>query len=340
MKKFLAILIAALMVMSMATVAFATEMPTDRYTDTETVTVTKLYKLKNAGTLSPEETFSLKQVGSGTVTEGEATEVPDLVAISTAHFDRGDASVGGTAVTITITLPEYERVGVYTYTLCEVDNGTAGVTYHTGDIKLVVTVIEQDGKIRVAAVHTEEGANGTKEDGTKRDTFENTYSAGSLTVSKTVDGLMGDKNKYFEFSVTFTSDKEVKSDVAVNGLSDYLSFTKNGDAWTATANFGLKHGETITFSNLPYGVRYTVSEQADTDYNAEINGQSATMTKDGYYTTSGTVDSNNMVASYKNIRDGRPDTGVSLDTLPYVLVLALVGAGLVLTIARKRRVED
>ena len=35
-----------------------------------------------------------------------------------------------------------------------------------------------------------------------------------------------------------------------------------------------------------------------------------------------------------------PETGVSLDTLPYVLVLALAGAGLVMMIARKRRVQD
>lgn len=43
---------------------------------------------------------------------------------------------------------------------------------------------------------------------------------------------------------------------------------------------------------------------------------------------------------FTNDRTTEIPTGVSLDTLPYVLVLALAGAGLVLMIARKRRVED
>ena len=48
-------------------------------------------------------------------------------------------------------LPEYTSVGVYTYTLKETDNKTAGVTYYSKDIKLVVTVIQgEDGELRVA----------------------------------------------------------------------------------------------------------------------------------------------------------------------------------------------
>lgn len=339
MKKFLAILMAILMVLSMATVAFATEVDegdtgtTPTYSDVSTVTVKKVYKLIGEGT-SPKETFTLEQIGNGVVTQSEATSAPNLGRITGTEYIEGAATTAGVTQNITIELPEYTNVGIYTYTLREVDNGTAGVAYHTAYIKLVVTVIEYNGKIRVAAVHTENAG------GDKSDTFENTYSAGSLTVSKTVNGLLGDKGKEFEFTVTFTSDKEVKSNVTMTGKNDYVSFTKNGDTYTASETFKLSNGQSVAFGNLPYGVSYTVSETADQNYTTKINGTDSTATTDGKHTTTGRINSATATAAYTNTRDGEVDTGVSLDTLPYVLVLALAGAGLVMMIARKRRVQD
>lgn len=91
----------------------------------------------------------------------------------------GAATASGITKDITIELPTYEKVGVYEYTLHEVNRNNAGVTYYENNIKLVVTVIQgENGKLRIAAVHTE-AANGEKSD-----TFENTYSANSLPVKK------------------------------------------------------------------------------------------------------------------------------------------------------------
>lgn len=317
MKKFLAILLAAMMLLSVASVAMADE-PT--YTDVTSVTIHKAYKLVGEGT-SPAETFTLVQDGDGMVTDGEAATAPALGTITGAKFAEGAATTAGATADITIQLPSYDHVGKYEYTLKEVVGTTAGVTYRTAAIKLVVTVVEENGLKRIAAVHTESA-------GTKSDTFENTYSAGKLNVTKTVTGNLGDKTKYFEFKVTLAGEagKTYGESYTVTGGSyaDNPTSIKIGEETT----FYLKDGDTISIENLPYGVSYTVTETAADGY---------TTTKTG---DTGTIGAAAQTAAFTNDKAGEVDTGVVLDTLPYVLVLAVVGAAVIAMIAKKRNAED
>lgn len=316
-KKLLACLIAAATMFTMGSTAFAAT------TDQETVTVNKVYKLTNAGTVSPEETFTLQQTKKEVV-DGEAKEVPDLVVINGATFAQGEATFEGSSKEITVTLPKYDNVGVYEYTLKEVAGTTAGVTYYGDNIKLVVTVVNgENGNLRIAAVHTESK-------GDKKDSFENTYSAGTLKVSKTVTGNLGDESKYFEFKVKLTGEdgKTYGDSYVVTGGSNRANPSTikiNGEETT----FLLKHGETISIANLPYGVTYTVTETA----------------ADGYTTTetgdTGKVSAADQTAAFTNDKTGTPDMGVNLTTLPYILVFAgvIVIAGAAF-ITRRRRYED
>lgn len=320
MKKFVAILLTLMLVLGVSA-AFATEVPpttAPTYTDQETVTIQKAYKLTNAGTTSPAETFTLEQVGAGTVTKSEATSAPALGAITGATFAEGAATVDGATGDITVALPTYEKVGVYEYTLKEKDdNHTAGVTYRTATIKLVVTVINgENGKLRVAAVHTES-------EGKKSGTFENTYSAGTLKVSKTVEGNLGDENKYFEFKVTLTGEtgKTYGASYAVSGGSaSNPTSIKIGEETT----FQLKHGETISIANLPYGVTYTVTETAAEGYTTSATGDT------------GTINAAEQTAAFTNTRNGEIDMGVTTENLPYVLLIGFVVlAGAALLLKRK-----
>lgn len=79
------------------------------------------------------------------------------------------------------------------------------MTYYGDAILLRVTVIEQDGKLRIAAVHTEDPES-TGEG--KKDDFDDLYSAGKLEVHKDVEGIMGNKDKYFKFTVQLTGEEE------------------------------------------------------------------------------------------------------------------------------------
>lgn len=326
MKKLLSIGLAAMLAFGLATTSFAEE-ARDVTTPTDgIVTIHKVYKLENAGTKSPAETFTLEQVDKGVVKDGEAKTAPDLGTITGAEFAEGAATVDGTTGDITVALPEYTNVGVYEYTLKEVDSKTAGVTYYDKGIKLVVTVVnDNNGKLRIAAVHTESTGEA------KSDNFPNTYKAGKLDVSKTVTGNLGDKNKYFEFKVTLTGEegKTYADSYAVSGANNEGNPTsvevKAGEKKEYT--FKLKHGDTITIANLPYGVTYTVTETAAEGYTTEKTG------------ADGTISAADQIAAFTNTKDGSIDTGVVLNNMPYILVLAVLAAGVAVFIIRKRR-ED
>lgn len=322
-KQLFACLLALTMMFGLSATAFARESGTTP-TDQETVTIKKVYKLVGQGT-SPAETFTLEQVGNGIVTDGEATSAPHLGTITGAAFAEGAATVDGTTGNITVALPEYTSVGVYEYTLEEVAGTTAGVNYYGKNIKLVVTVVNgNDGKLRIAAVHTEAVGEA------KNDSFTNTYSAGTLNVSKTVKGNLGDKDKYFEFKVTLTGEtgKTYGASYAVSGGSNTANpkTIKIGEGEEAT--FLLKDGETISIANLPYGVTYTVTETA-------VGGYTTTKTGD-----TGTINAADQTAAFTNTKTGDIDTGVYLDNLPYILVFAGVLAIAAVFVVRRRRFED
>lgn len=332
MKKAFAVAMTFALVLCMSVSAFAAEGDSTGTTaelkDQSTVTITKVYKLNGSGT-SPEETFTLEQVGAGKVIDGDATiSVPDLRSITGAEFAKGAATTNGAEGKITIALPDYEKVGVYEYTLQEVAGNTAGVTYYGDTIRLVVTVVNDgNNKLRVAAVHTE-----TVGAAQKSSSFENTYSANDLRITKTVTGNLGDKSKSFEFTVTLNG-KDGKTYAASYSAEGGSADENNPESIKIgePTTIHLKDGETFLISGLPEGVTYTVSEA---DY-----------TGDGYTTTktddTGTISAAAAsTAAFTNTKTGKIDTGVILHSAPYVLVLAgVAAAGVVFAVTKKRRAE-
>ena len=292
---------------------------TATYTDQGKVNITKSYELEGQG-VSPEETFTVTQDGNGTVTDSDATVAPALENISKVTFEKGAAGSDKKTQDFVVTLPTYDKVGIYTYNLKEAAGDTAGVTYRTDDIKLVVTVIEQNGLVRVAAVHCE------NEGGKKTSSFaDNKYSAGELDVKKTVEGNLGDKSKKFKFTVKFNAPtgKKWDRDITVVGASDI-----NWDGDTAT--FTLSDGHTAQFQNVPAGVTYTVDEA---DYSSQ--GYS---TK-GEVTTATEMTTNGATVTVTNTKEGKVDTGVLLNNAPYIAILG--GAAVVaIYVVNKRRHSD
>lgn len=319
-KKLLAGVLTCAMMLTMGMTAFAADNK-----DQEKVTITKVYQLKGNGT-SPAETFTLEQVGEGKVTDGDATSAPNLGTITGAEFAVGEATAEGTEKDITVTLPTYTNVGVYEYTLKEVARTTAGVAYHPGTIKLVVTVVNGDnGNLRIAGVHTETGNN------VKSDTITNTYSANTLKVSKKVEGNLGDKSKYFKFKVTLIGEE---------GKTYGDSYTVKGGSNAANpktikigveTTFVLKDGDTISIENLPAGVSYTVVEEEATGYTPESTGDTGIISA-----------KNESTAAFTNTKgNNNIDTGINLTTLPYMLTIAAIFViAAIAFVAKRRRFED
>ena len=301
----------------------------ETYADMDSVVIKKNYELANEGTFSPAETFSF-DIEADNVTDASDDITPEnmpMATIGTVSYRRGEAGSTTKTKEIKIDLPEYDSVGVYTYIIHEVAGHSAGVTYYGDAILLRVTVIEQDGKLRIAAVHTEDPES-TGEG--KKDDFDNLYSAGELEVHKDVEGIMGNKDKYFEFTVQLTGEegKTYQDSYAITGGSYDANPAsikiRPGEATEAT--FYLKDGDTIHIENLPYGVEYKVSETPVADYVTTETG------------TEGEVDEAVEQANFTNTKGGTVDAGVVLDSAPYLFTLTgAAGVGLLLTLRRRHQ---
>lgn len=198
---------------------------------------------------------------------------------------------------------------------------------------MVVTVIEQNGIIRVAAVHTETPV--STGPNKKSDEIANTYSAGSLEITKTVTGNMGDKTKYFDVTVTLTgeSGKTYAESYGVTGgnHADNPETIKIG----VPTMFKIKHGDTITIDNLPYGVTYTVEEADYTGTNGGYDAAAYTFSDDAQK-----IDSESDTITITNNKGAEIDTGVTLDAAPYFLLLAVAAVGMFLLLSKKRFARD
>lgn len=301
----------------------------ETYADMDSVVIKKNYELANEGTFSPAETFSF-DIEADNVTDASDDITPEnmpMPTIGTVSYLRGEAGSTTKTKEIKIDLPEYDSVGVYTYIIHEVAGNSAGVTYYGDAILLRVTVIEQDGKLRIAAVHTEDPES-TGEG--KKDDFDNLYSAGELEVHKDVEGIMGNKEKYFKFTVQLTGEegKTYQDSYAITGGSYDANPTsieiRPGE--TTEATFYLKDDDTIHIENLPYGVEYKVSETPVADYVTTETG------------TEGEVNEAVEQANFTNTKGGTVDAGVVLDSAPYLFTLTgAAGVGLLLTLRRRHQ---
>lgn len=156
----------------------------------------------------------------------------------------------------------------------------------------------------------------------------------NLTISKTVTGKLGDTNKAFTFTIT-------KADgTSANITEANIETTDNTRAvWQGNGKFTLKDGASITFKNLPSG-EYKIVEEDYTgekyetsyvvDSGTSTDGQEATVT----------IGTDAKQINFTNHRTLEPDLGVLLDTLPYIVILAVVAGGVALLMLRKHRKED
>ena len=338
MKKCFALLLTLLLALGLTATAFAVEGETptrpsitvdgQTYEDITEVPITKLYQLANDGTVSPAETFRFS-IAADSVTDSAITAAADMPVFTPSTFDiafsEGAATAAGASSSFALPLPEFSSVGIYTYKITESAGSTAGVTYNGQALYLKITVLqpEGEGKVRVAAVHLGSA------DGSKQDNILNTYSAGTLNVTKTVAGLLGDRDKDFRFHVTLTrqSGYDMNSTIGFSVAGMDQSFTPVwDDNGQCTVDFTLKHGQTASLTNLPYGMSYTVTED---DYTGE--GYTTAVTGD-----SGTIEAAAATAEFTNTKGGSIDNGVLLDSAPYAVLLTMAVAGGAAMFLRRR----
>lgn len=158
----------------------------------------------------------------------------------------------------------------------------------------------------------------------------------NLTVSKTVTGKLGDTNKAFTFTIT-------KADGTAANITDTNIEISEADRakveWKGNGQFTLKDGASIIFKNLPSG-QYKVVEDNYSGEKYETSYVVDSGTPENRREASVTIGTDAKTIAFTNNCTLQPDLGVLLDTLPYIVILAVVAGGVALLMLRKRRKED
>ena len=237
MKKILAIMLTAAMMLSMGTAVFA-----DEAADPNTYTaVPKTYEVKSGTAPAETFTYTFKAIsyedGDGKVytadDNGVCTEINYTIPAidSIDHpFDETDETVHDFTKNVEIDMTQDYRLGVYTYEVSETipTIQTAGITYSTEKLYLVLTILreEDSDKYYVAHIHYMSADN---LDGKDDKGFTNIYESGSLEITKKITGNMADMTKKFTFTVVFEAvDGEVlKSTIATNADTSGIVYNQD-----------------------------------------------------------------------------------------------------------------
>ena len=166
-----------------------------------------------------------------------------------------------------------------------------------------------------------------------------------MTIKKVVTGAFGERTKDFTFKVELT--KDGAKVIGVNHTN------QNGANVTDLSNFTLKHGQQVTLEEIPIGTTITITESNANDYKTKATNYEVNSDKEFIYVVVADENGNAVLKSKDNNQtvagnaitvtndfDGNPDTGVLLDTLPYLILLAVAVAGGVLVVVRKRKHRD
>lgn len=168
---------------------------------------------------------------------------------------------------------------------------------------------------------------------------------GSLNVTKTIiaNGGTVDADKDFDFTATFNFPKGTDA-TTLGGVKDanghLIPINENG-----TYTFTLKANKNMKFTGVPVGTKINVTESATPNYKGSavsvFNGQSQPKVEASKYnmalTVTNTLGQKQNKVDVTNTYDYVPTTGIIMNTLPYVLMIALCGAALMAFVAFKRR---
>lgn len=256
-------------------------------------------------------------------------EVSDLGSLSIEKIIEGDGAESGREFEFTVSLyasdGATELSAQYPYSGSKTGKLASGgkLTLKGGE---KITIAELPAGCRYRVTETDysssgytsesENSSGTiAKDSVVAAAFTNTRNIerSTLKISKSVAGKGADKQKKFSFTVSFTGDN----------LPSAFEYT--GSVSGSIANGGsveLSDAESVTFSGLPVGCGYTVTEGASEGYISASTGASGTIAKGG------------SECSFTNTIHRTPQTGDSAPVIPLFALLLLSGALLAAALRR------
>lgn len=349
MRKLIALLLTVILVMSLATVAFAEEIeyaPSNETTFTIEKTYTTDAKDVNNADIYPSEKLTFVS----TAEEGNPDRSKNLTI--------GEVDVSGASTMITVTVPSFDVAGVYNFTIKEqapAANNHAGVSYNTTTEIKVIVLVEYDQEKEQLVIGNpksdaaEEGIQyyfikdtGTEGTPVKVDEIINAYNTGKITVDKLVTGNMANKNDTFTANIKLTlpAGSVITTPITVGGLSVAATEWENG-VYETTVTIS-EAADAVTIEDIPVGTKVEVSEADDENYTFVKIAKDGVdvMNADGEtYAASAEVtiaDDTETAFVITNNYDLGVATGVITDSAPYILLIAVSAVAAVLFIIKRR----
>ena len=270
------------------------------------------------------------------------------------------------SVTVDFTGVKYNTPGIYRYKITETESTAPGIT---DDSELVRTLdvyvkysdetaqtltvdnyVLYEGTPTTDDQFAQAGYAGQAATDTKSDGYVNEYTTYDLTLEKKVTGNQGDRDKYFEFTVNisgavngtvYTVDLSGADErPTVDGMQQTNSSKLTATGGSVTAKYYLRHGQSIKIQGLTSNTAYTITE---TDYSTD--GYTTTYAIDDGEPVTGnatpskdnTMNGDDHTVIFTNDKQGTVPTGILLETAPYLILGAVVVAGLVVLFATRRR---
>lgn len=315
--------------------------------------------------------------GEGSVTQGGAVFTPNDTTTSGTPTDEDDNTqkYAEKEMTVDFSSISFTAPGIYRYIITEMASTASGITNDTVSTRTLDVYVQyentapeedppvySDNKLEVSGYVIYNGTQDFSE-GNKSDGFTNTYTTYDLTLAKTVTGNQGDRDKFFKFTVEISNavpgtvydvvipdDGPAEADLAEGeslgdpGRNVNLSELTVGKpeepntTGSVTATYYLKHGQSIVIQGLTAGTKYTITEA---DYSGD--GYSTTNTDNtgdganGKTTSQKDMPGDDHTVTFTNNKQGTVPTGILLETAPYLILGAVVVAGLVVLFATRRR---
>lgn len=253
-------------------------------------------------------------------------------------------------VTVNFSNVEFTTPGIYRFKVTE-SGAVDGVTNDTTSTRYIDVYVVNDTnglKVEGYVFHKTTAVadnNGSFTEGEKESGFTNNYATDNVTLTKKVEGNLGDKSKDFAFTITITSANGGKKYSATHSdgttIADASTVEKDNQN-VATINVNLSNNETVTIKGLSAGDTYQISENSVTGYITKY----ATTTVDssdaqGVTTDNATAElttAQSKAVTFYNIASATVATGLVMDIAPYILLVVAAAAGCFVFL-RKRR-ED
>lgn len=161
----------------------------------------------------------------------------------------------------------------------------------------------------------------------------------ALKITKTVTGNFGDKTREFKFEITFTDANGKALRLVQTDKAPTYSITSDTTVGGEKLTVLMKDKGEITLTNVPIGGTLVVTEIEASGYQTsykigETESQEGNVARYIVPENGGTI-------TFINHRNVSPDTGVFVDSLPYILIIACVaGVAALFLIRRRKKRED